>query len=137
MKIIAYKKSITSFATRTLILAQDKNNQSVGTEVATLSDGLTYVSMPAATVLPTQPDEIKASVKEVALAADQVLEIKQKSPHVRLINQRVCEKIRDKYSVDDELKMLRIAPSIETTAYSAHVEDCRAWGQVEKAKLGL
>jgi len=115
----------------------DDTGQSIGAELATLDDGVTYVSMPATATLPAQPDEIKASVAEVTLTTAQVKEIKDKSPHVRLINQRVCDKIREKYSVDDELKMLRIAPSADTTAYDAYVEDCRAWGAAEKAKLGL
>lgn len=42
-----------------------------------------------------------------------------------------------KYSVDDELEMLRLAPSNESSAYDAYVEECRAWGHAEKAKIGL
>ena len=64
-------------------------------------------------------------------------EIIAASPHVRLINARVVEQIRATYSVDDEIKMLRIAPSEETTAWNDHVEACRAWGRAERAKLGL
>jgi hypothetical protein len=55
----------------------------------------------------------------------------------RLIQQRVVDAIRARYSVDDEIKLLRIAPSAKTDAWNAYVEDCRAWGRAERAKLGL
>ena len=63
--------------------------------------------------------------------------IKSATPHVRLINQRVVEKIREKYSEDDEFKMLRLAPSDESALYNDYVEECRALGRKEKGKLGL
>jgi hypothetical protein len=47
------------------------------------------------------------------------------------------EKIRKKYTVDDELEMLQTATGAEVTAYVAYVKTCRAWGQAEKAKIGL
>jgi len=50
---------------------------------------------------------------------------------------QVVEQIRARYSVDDEIKLLRIAPSEETSAWNAYVEDCRAWGRAKKAALGL
>jgi len=93
--------------------------------------------MPATATLPTQPKEIAASVKTVTLTVAQTAEIKAKSPHVALIRERVREKIREKYSVDDEIKLLRLAPSSATSAYNTYAEDCRAWGRAEKAKLGL
>ena len=49
----------------------------------------------------------------------------------------MVEKIRTKYTVDDEFKMLRVGPSHETDAYNDHVEACRAWGRVEKERFGL
>jgi len=122
----------------------------IGTELATLADGLTYVSMPATATLPTQPKEIGTSVKTVTLTAAQVTEIKAASPHVKLINDRVCEKIREQYSLDDELKLARVsigslqktytpsaAESQAVADYQVAVEVARAWGRAEKAKLGL
>jgi len=122
----------------------------IGTELATLADGLTYVSMPATATLPTQPKEITASVKTVTLTASQIAEIKSLSPHVKLINDRVCAKIRDQYSLDDELKLARVsigslqktytpstAESQAVTDYQVAVEAARAWGRAEKTKLGL
>ena len=51
------------------------------------------------------------------------------------INQMVVEMIRERYSVDDELGILRTAPSEEATQYNAWVEECRAWGRGEKAGM--
>lgn len=53
------------------------------------------------------------------------------------INKQVVEMIRSRYSVDDELGLLRTGPSEETEAYSDYVEECRAWGRGEKLKLGI
>jgi len=151
MKIISYKKHITNSATKVLALPIDKKGQFIGTELATLADGLTYVSIPATTTLPTQPQEISNTVTEgVALTAAQVTEIKSVSPHVRLINDRVCDKIREQYSLDDELKLARIsignlqktytasASEIQAISdYHAAVEAARAWGRKEKLALGI
>ncbi len=51
------------------------------------------------------------------------------------INRQVVEMIRQRYSIDDELGLLRTGPSEEAEAYSDYVEECRAWGRGEKAKL--
>ena len=64
-------------------------------------------------------------------------QIKAVCPAVATINTQVVVRIREKYSVDDEIKMLRLAPSQETTEWNDYVEDCRQWGRAEKAKLGL
>lgn len=112
----------------------------VGTELATLADGTTYVSLPPGATLPAgQPSEIAASIiNPVVLTAAQVAEIKASSPHVRLINQRVTEQIAAKYSATDEIGFLRIgATDPGYAAYNTHVESCRAWGVAEKTKLGL
>jgi len=58
------------------------------------------------------------------------------------INRKVVEYIRAKYSINDELKFLRIelfsfVPDPEASAYNAYVEECRAWGRGEKHRLGL
>jgi len=150
MKIISYKKHIDKLVTRTLLLPSDKQGQFIGTELATLSDGMTYVSMPVTAALPTQPKEISASVKTVVLTAAIRSEIKSLSPHVSLINERVGEKIREQYSLSDELKLARISIGDlrksyaatpdelqAVTDYQVAVESARAWGRSEKAALGL
>lgn len=73
--------------------------------------------------------------------AEEIRDLKAKisaeTPAVRTIRDQVISKIREEYSVADEIKMLRISPSPETDAWNDYVEDCRAWGREEKAKLGL
>lgn len=73
----------------------------------------------------------------MTLTSAQVLEIKATSPHVRLINQRVRERIAERYTLTDEIKLLRLAPSPESAVYNDYVEACRQWGHDEKATLGL
>lgn len=53
------------------------------------------------------------------------------------IDQRVCEMIAESYSITDEIKLLRTAPSEEFDIYNAHAEACRQWGREQKALLGL
>lgn len=138
--MLSYRKYIDAHVSRTLLLPEDPGtHQPLGTELATLADGTTYVALPDGMALPAnQPEEIAASIVNPATpTAQQVAEIKAASPHVRLIDQRVRDRIDEQYSMSDELKMLRLAPSPETTAYNAYVESCRAWGRAEKAALGL
>lgn len=98
-------------------------------------DGWHYVSVPDTAQLPAQSTEIEwqAVTLDAALKAS----IQASSRAVQLINQGVVDQIRALYSVDDELKLLRTAPSAEFEAYNAYAEDCRAWGREQKAALGL
>jgi hypothetical protein len=135
-KIYGYRKVTDEFTTHSL---QEPDSVAAGnegriTELCTI-DGMTYVSAPDTVILPEQPEEI--SVKEITLTDVLTESIKAASPHVALVNERVVEKIRTKYTVDDEFKMLRMGPSHETDAYNDHVETCRAWGRSEKERLGL
>lgn len=106
------------------------------TELATI-DGVTYVAVPDGINLPEQAPQISKSIKEVTLNQELRNAIAAQSTHVALIRDRVVGMIRASYSVDDELKLLRTAPSAEFEAYNAYVEDCRAWGREQKALLGL
>lgn len=138
--LIAYRKAINAVHTWELRLPESAPGQRQGQEIATLADGRTVVSLPDGATLPAdQPPQIAASIQTLPspLPAELRAQIMDASPHARLINQRVVEKIRAHYSMDDEIKMLRIAPSAETTAWNDHVEACRAWGRAERAKLGL
>lgn len=112
-------------------------HQRQGTELATV-EGATYVSLPDGAALPAeQPPEIAESITAVTLTDALRDAIKAASPHVRLINARVRAAIEERYSLADEVKLLRTAPSPEMVAYNAYAEECRNWGRVEKAKLGL
>jgi hypothetical protein len=105
-------------------------------EIATV-DGITYVSLPDGATLPEQPAEIAASVAPVTLTPMLTQQIKAASPQVAAIRKAVAEKIAEQYSLTDEIKLLRTAPSAEFEAYNAFAEDCRAWGAAKNAELGL
>ena len=99
---------------------------------------MTYISLPDGATLPAdQPAEIAASIAEVTLTPELRAAISDASPHVRLIRQRVQDRIAERYSMADEIKLLRTQPSAEFDVYNAYAEDCRAWGRAERAKLGL
>lgn len=123
-----------------LRLPESAPGQRQGQEIATLPDGRTIVSLPDGATLPAdQPAQIAASIQTLPSPLPTELrdEIRAASPQVAYINQRVVQRIRERYSVDDEIKLLRIAPSPETAAWNAYVEDCRQWGREQRAVLGL
>lgn len=136
VKIYKYQKILDQFTTH--CLAEPDYNLSETedriTELCTIGAD-TYVSVPNSITLPAQPEQI--TVEEVALTDALIAELRAASPHVILVNDRVVAMIRERYSVNDEIKLLRIGLSEESTAYNDYVERCRAWGRGEKEKLGL
>lgn len=132
--IFKYQKFIDNVRTVEIVLPEGENGQRIGTELATI-DGVTYVSIPDGVVLPAQPEEI--TVLPVTLTPELKAAISDASPHVRLIRQLVSEKIAERYTTGDEIKLIRTAPSAEFEAYNTYAEDCRAWGREQKAILGL
>ena len=104
------------------------------TQLATV-DGVSYVHVPDSVTMPDQPIEIgwrQVSPDEALMKA-----IRAASPNARVINAGVVAKIRSRYSLDDEIKLLRTRPSAEFDEWNMFVEECRAWGDAEKAKIGL
>ncbi len=135
--IISYQKHIDSVITRELALPEGDGHQRLGTELASL-DGVTYVHLPDGATLPAeQPPEIVASIQTVTLTQVLAATIANASPHVRMIRAQVQEQIAEQYSMADEIKLLRTAPSPEFEAYNAHAEACRTWGRAKKAEIGL
>lgn len=104
------------------------------TELATV-DGVTYVFFPDDSVIPDQPAEIYWT--EVEPTPELMSSIRVASPHIRLINASVVARIRERYSIDDEIKLLRTQPSADFDTWHNYVEECRAWGNFQKAKIGL
>lgn len=149
--IIAYRKFINATITRELRLPADADHHPLGTELATLADGITYVCLPDGAVLPTgQPDEIAASIQTVTLDAATRAAIIAASPHCKLIDDRMRDQIRGEYPLEDELKFARIGvgaamgmyvPTSDEmqamTIFGAHVEAVRQWGRDERTRLGL
>lgn len=140
MTIYAYTKHQDEYTTYLLNMPEGS------TELATI-EGVTYVH--CADPLPEdQPEQI--TVTTPTLTAELIEQIKAASPHVKLIASRMIDKIREKYSVDDELFFARIAggaglgryditagEQAELDAYQAHVEAVRTWGRDQRAALGL
>jgi hypothetical protein len=147
--IYSYQKHINSITTK-LIKLPEEAGQSIGTELATI-DGLTYIVLPAEVSLPIdQPVEIAASIQGVTLTPELREMIKAASPHCQLINQRVIDRIRERYSVDDEAYFSRIGIGVALGIYEFeagenamliefgnYVEQCRQWGREQRAALGL
>ena len=132
-KIYKYLKVSDKYVTHTLT-EPDYNLLETEDRITELCDidGETYVSVPDSITLPVQEH---VTVEDVVLADELKAAIIAASPLFANINGRVVDKIREVYSVNDEIKMLRIGPSEETAAYNDHVEACRAWGREEKARL--
>lgn len=149
--IVSYQKHIDSIRTVEIRLPEDATLlQRIGTELATI-DGITYVSLPDGVTLPAnQPEEIAASIQTVTLTPALREAIKAASPHCQLIAQRMVEKIRALYSIDDEMYFARIGVGAANgmytptqdemqamTVFGEFVESIRQWGRDERARLGL
>ena len=128
--IFSYQKYITSEITREFVFPYDSGGCELGTV-----NGITYVSVPDGVTLPPQPTEI--NIIKVVLTEDEIKSIKLVSPHTKLIDARVREKIATKYATSDEIKLIRTSPSVEFDEYNAFVESCRLWGKTETEALGL
>jgi hypothetical protein len=136
IKIYKYQKITDQFTTYCLV-EPDYNlleTEDRITELCTIN-GVTYASIPDGIILPEQPEQI--TVEEVELTDELKAAIRLASPHVQLIDERVVMKIREKYSVNDEIKLIRLGASDDFTAYNDYVETCRAWGAAAKARLGV
>lgn len=149
--IYSYKKYVSEITTKELRLPQDaQTREFIGTELCTI-DGLTHVSIPDGFTLPAeQPNEIADSVRVVTLTDELREQIKQTSPHVKLIASRMQDKIREKYSIEDEMYFARIGVGAANGLYTPadsefqamkefgnFVESVRQQGRTERAKLGL
>ena len=142
--LYSYRKHQDTLISRELRFPEDpKTGERLGTELATV-DGVTYVSLPDGAVLPVdQPKEIAASIAAVTPTAALKTAIADASPHVALVRERTRAKIREKFSLEDEVGLLRSklrAPATANPAFDAYdtfAESARAWAAAEKTRLGL
>ncbi len=138
--ILKYQKITDKFTTRSLKEPDYKDGDAKITEICTIGED-TYVHVPKGVVLPEQSFDVDVTMQSIALDDELKKELKALSPHVRLINARVLEKIREKYTINDEFKMLfelsQGTSKTETDAYISHIKSCRAWGQGQKEKIGV
>jgi len=133
-KIYKYRKVTSKYTTYTAIDNGEEDKKI--TELCTIN-GDTYISVPDDLVLPGQPKQI--SLTPVITTDELKGQIEKVSPHIQLIKKRVREKITEKYSIEDELKVIRNKindTDLEKyTEYNAYVEGCIAEGTVKKAEL--
>lgn len=102
--IVRYKKVVDSITTHQLAEPYDVDGSRLITELCTLRNGYTYVSIPDGVTLPPQPADI--TVSQVTLDGVLIGKIKLASPHVRLAKKRETDKVhrysaRDKLALDD------------------------------------
>ena len=92
--------------------------------------------MPDDVILPKQPKQIK--LEPVNVTAELKEQIEETSPHIQLIKKRIKGKIREKYSIEDELKIIRKKINGEElakyTEYNNYVENCLAEGKLNIAE---
>ena len=79
-------------------------------------DGFTYVEVPDSVTLPS----------------DQPVLLIEANYEADKIDQQTVEKIRQKYSINDEIKLLRLGETPEKATWNSYVEQCRAEGAVLK-----
>ena len=138
-KLYKYKKIIDEYTTHTV--------QGEGVLELCEIDGKTIICVPDNSRLEV-PEKVK-TLEELILTDAVKQVIKKNSDHIQLINRRVVEKIREKYDMNDEMKLIKkmlrflvtkTAPDVgslsEFNLYITHVDTCITWGNEEKAKLG-
>ncbi len=150
-KIISYKKTSDAYTIYELRMpdAQGTEGEIYCAELGTI-DGLTYVSVPDGVTLPEQLPQVAATLQTVTPTAELLAQLKAISPQCALISERMVQKIRARYSPDDEdffariglgsvLGMYQLPPAekAEIQAFGEFVEAVRQWGRVERARLGL
>ncbi len=119
------------------------------TELCTIGED-TYVHWPDSLVMPEQPFNIDVGMATVVLTNELKNEIKALSPHVQLSYSRLQDRIRTKYSIEDEQYFTRISVGALSGTYSmredepcliaeyqAWVESSREIARLERVALGL
>ena len=91
-----------------------------------------YVGWKIAMPLPFEPDEDLGSARPREPAGHAARE-RQRQAIAAAVRQRIAAV----YAIEDELQLLRTAPSPEFEVYNAYVEDCLAWGRAERARRGV
>ncbi len=147
--IYSYQKVSTPYTVIQAVLPDSAgaNDELHCTELCTI-DGITYLSVPDGVTLPDQPPEIELT--PVTLSPELREQIKAASVHVAFIAERMIQKIRAAYSIDDEMYFARIGVGAangmytptagemaDMQAFGEFVESVRQWGRTERAKLGL
>jgi hypothetical protein len=120
-KIYKYQKVTNKYTTYAAV----DNDENKIVELCTV-DKVTYISIPDDTALVKQPKEI--TLIPVIVTKELKKQIEEKSPHIQLIKKRTREMIAKKYSIEDELKIIRNkinGMELDKYAeYNGYVENC-------------
>ena len=143
--IYKYKKIITEGPNGTTLYA---NLPESGALELCEIDGNTYVFVSGDSTLPEQHKEI--TLESVTLTDELRSEIKKSSRACQLIDMRMQDMIRAKYTAEDEMYLARIGTGKALGVYEFQngeenalleygnfVESIRQWGRDERAKIGL
>ena len=133
-RIMKYRKFTDQYTTYTAI--DNGGEDKKITELCTINNE-TYISVPDGVVLPEQPKEI--TLEPVVITTELKGQIEKDSPHIRLIEKRIIEKVRKKYPIEAQLKIIRDkinGINIDKYAeYNSYVEDCVTEGETKKELL--
>jgi hypothetical protein len=152
--LIAYRKHVTAMHTHDIVLPTSTDGEPVAQELATLPDGRTVVALFNGAELDAEAQhaEVASTIEQLPqpLPSDLRDQIREASPHAQLIARRIIERIRTKYSPDDEAYLTRIScgqalGTYQMSAaevamlqdYQATAEGARLWAKEERAKLGI
>lgn len=146
--IVRYRKRVSTQEVVGMNYPLGDRDGYLSTELVTLGDGYTYVSIPDNAIIPAQPEGIVVENVELTDALND--EIKAKSVHVQRIDERVVENIRKMYTASDEHKyvvellnhslsrvVLDERQHARCNEYLTYRDKCVAWGREQKALLGL
>jgi len=133
-KIYSYRKITNQYTTYTAVDSNEEDKRI--TELCTIN-GDTYISVPDDLTLPEQPKEIE--LKPVTMTTELQEQIEELSPHIQLAKKRVREKIAKKYSIEDELKIIRNKINGmdvgKYAEYNSYVNSCIVEGNIKKEEL--
>ena len=152
--LIAYRKHVTAMLTHDIVLPASTDGEPVAQELATLPDGRTVAALFNGAELDAEAQhaEVASTIEQLPqpLPSDLRDQIREASPHVRLINTQTQDRIRAKYSAEDEMKFSRIgtgqalgiykmsdSEKLALAEFGAYLEECRQWGKEKRAKFGL
>ena len=133
-KLYKYKKLTDEYTTYTAVDKGEEDKRL--TELCTIGDD-TYISVPDDLTLPEQPKEI--TLEPVIITSELKGQIEKASPHMQLIKKRIKDKIAEKYSIEDELKIIRNKINGmdvgKYAEYNSYVNSCIVEGNIRKEEL--
>ena len=147
MPLFKYRRTVTQGPNGATHYFRNAEAEPRAIELAELG-GWHYVHAPLGAALPEQPPEIEWQPVELTEALRE--QIKAASRPVQLIAEKMQQRIRTAYSLEDEQYFSRIGVGAALGAYAfqpgeqaallafgAHVEAVRQWGKAQRAELGL